>query len=285
MVLDLLHTHTHIYIYIYIYNWPQINTHTYICIYIYIYNWPQITTQIQNQFILRRLVCRFQNYFQFCCMAWQCIALYSVHNFVLIEWWEWLVLAKLSKAMSFNSQRIWLISAWCRINASVNWVSIGSRNGLSPVRRQAITRTNTDLLSIRHLGTTFSDIWIEIKKTVTFTKIHLKLSSAKWLPFCSGGWVNMGYRLMFCRIKVPGPPGDHSGNPLALVREWMQVSGFNLLTPGRCNFKNTIFSFIIQNSSLATHCGIFRGWIPKDLINLRSTLVQVMAWSRQVTVH
>ena len=30
------------------------------------------------------------------------------------------------------------------IYASVNWVSIGSDNGLSPVRRQAITYTNID---------------------------------------------------------------------------------------------------------------------------------------------
>ena len=31
-----------------------------------------------------------------------------------------------------------LISPWCRIYASVNEVSIGSDNGLSPIRRQAI---------------------------------------------------------------------------------------------------------------------------------------------------
>ena len=30
-------------------------------------------------------------------------------------------------------------SPYCRINASVNWVNIGPGNGLSPVRRQAIT--------------------------------------------------------------------------------------------------------------------------------------------------
>ena len=36
-------------------------------------------------------------------------------------------------------------------------VSIGSGNGLSPVRRQAITWTNADLSSIRPLGRTFSE--------------------------------------------------------------------------------------------------------------------------------
>ena len=55
-----------------------------------------------------------------------------------------------------------LISPWCRIFASVNWVHIGSGNGLSPVRGQAITWTNADLLSVELPGTNFSEIWIGI---------------------------------------------------------------------------------------------------------------------------
>ena len=41
---------------------------------------------------------------------------------------------------------------------SVNWASIGSGNGFSPVWRQAITWNNADLLSIGSLGINFSDI-------------------------------------------------------------------------------------------------------------------------------
>ena len=48
------------------------------------------------------------------------------------------------------------------IYVSVNWVSIGSGNGLSPVRRQAITWTNGDLLSIGPLGINFSEIQIKV---------------------------------------------------------------------------------------------------------------------------
>ena len=40
--------------------------------------------------------------------------------------------------------------------ASVNWAIIGSGNGLSPIRRQAITWTNAGLLSIGLLGTNFN---------------------------------------------------------------------------------------------------------------------------------
>ena len=77
----------------------------------------------------------------------------------------------------------------CRIYASLNWVSIGSDNGMSPVRRQAITWTNADLLSIGLLGTYFSEIWIGIL-SFSFKKMQLKMSSAKIAAILSTGrWV------------------------------------------------------------------------------------------------
>ena len=60
---------------------------------------------------------------------------------------------------------------------------IGSDNGLSPDRRQAIIWTNDGLLLIGPLGTNFSEILIEIL-TFSFKKMRLKVSSAKWQPFC-----------------------------------------------------------------------------------------------------
>ena len=62
---------------------------------------------------------------------------------------------------------------------------IGSDNGLSPDRRQAIIWTNAGLLLIGPLGTNFSEIFIEIL-TFSFKKIRLKVSSAKRRPFCLG---------------------------------------------------------------------------------------------------
>ena len=61
----------------------------------------------------------------------------------------------------------------------------GSDNGLSPGRRQAIIRTNDGVLLIGQLGTNFSEILIEIY-TFSFKKVHLKMSSGKWRPFCLG---------------------------------------------------------------------------------------------------
>ena len=62
---------------------------------------------------------------------------------------------------------------------------IGSDNGLSPGRRQAIIWTNAGILSIGPLGTNFSEILIAIQ-TFSFRKMHLKMSSAKWRLFCLG---------------------------------------------------------------------------------------------------
>ena len=62
---------------------------------------------------------------------------------------------------------------------------IGSDNGLSPGRRQAIIRNNAGILLIRPLGTNFSEILIEIL-IFSFKKMSLKVLSAKRRPFCRG---------------------------------------------------------------------------------------------------
>ena len=51
---------------------------------------------------------------------------------------------------------------------------IGSDNGLSPDRRQAIIWTNAGLLLIGSLGTNFSEILIEIL-AISFKKMRLKV--------------------------------------------------------------------------------------------------------------
>ena len=61
---------------------------------------------------------------------------------------------------------------------------IGSDNGLSPLRRQAIIWTNDGILLIGPLGTNFSEILIEID-TFSFKKIHLKMLSAKMVAILS----------------------------------------------------------------------------------------------------
>ena len=79
------------------------------------------------------------------------------------------------------------LTHWGRVThiCVTNLTIIGSDNGLSPGRRQAITWTNVGILLIWPLGTNFSEMFIEIQ-TFSFNKIHLKMSSGKWRPFCLG---------------------------------------------------------------------------------------------------
>ena len=62
---------------------------------------------------------------------------------------------------------------------------IASDNGLSPGRRQAIIWTNVGILLIGPWGTNFSEISIGIQ-AFSFKKMHLKMLSVKWRPFCLG---------------------------------------------------------------------------------------------------
>ena len=80
------------------------------------------------------------------------------------RWPRWI-----KKALHIGIKRLWL-------------TIIGSDNGLSPDRRQAIIWTNAGLLLIGPLGTNFSEILIEIL-TFSFKKMRLKVSSAKRRPF------------------------------------------------------------------------------------------------------
>ena len=75
----------------------------------------------------------------------------------------------------------------------VNWVNAGSGNGLSPVRRQGITWTNADLLSLRLLGTNFGEVWFEIQN-VSFIKCHVRSKNAicEMAAILSEGAVGVG---------------------------------------------------------------------------------------------
>ena len=80
-----------------------------------------------------------------------------------------------------------LFTHWGRVtHISVSDLTIiGSDNGLSPGRHQAIIRTNAGILLLRPLGTNFSEILTEIIY-YSFKKMRLKVSSAKRRPFCLG---------------------------------------------------------------------------------------------------
>ena len=126
---------------------------------------------------------------------------------------------------------------------------IGSDNGLSPGRRQAITWTNVGILLIGPLGTNLSEMLIEIH-TFSFKRIHLKMSSGKWRPFCLGlnvlmscyfrsvamEWLPFGskasnWTLTYCGLVTPYHLWRHRS-----VSTLAQVMGCCLLAPSHYLF-------------------------------------------------
>ena len=84
--------------------------------------------------------------------------------------------------------RFWAtLTHWGRVTHICvgNLTIIGSDNGLSPDRRQAIIWTNAGIMLIRNLGTNFREILREIH-TLLFKNMHLKMSSVVWWQFCLG---------------------------------------------------------------------------------------------------
>ena len=61
----------------------------------------------------------------------------------------------------------------------------------------------------------------------------------------------------------------------------------NSLALEKCdnNMKSIIFKLITQNDSLGTSWEIELSWVPQNLINEKSALVQVLAWCCQATSH
>ena len=88
---------------------------------------------------------------------WWFMGHYQVPDMTLTQFWL---------CMAHNMQRVNSSPPWCCIYASVNWASIGSGNGLSPVRRQAITWTRAGLLSIGLNGNEFQ--WNSNRNSVIF---------------------------------------------------------------------------------------------------------------------
>ena len=103
--------------------------------------------------------------------------------------WSYIFLALTHRSVKYQPlhSSFSMLTHWGRVTHI--WVGkltiIDSDNGLLPGRHQAIIWTNAGILLIGPLGTNLNEILIEIV-TFPFMKMHLKMSSAKWRPFCLG---------------------------------------------------------------------------------------------------
>ena len=81
---------------------------------------------------------------------------------------------------------LWQLMSWRPWLSPTPTASVMATTKLTakdPDRCQAIFWTNAEILLIEPMGTNFSEIWIGIQ-LFSLKKMHLKMSSAKWRPFC-----------------------------------------------------------------------------------------------------
>ena len=86
---------------------------------------------------------------------------------------------------SLRNQIVLTHSGWVTHICSSKLIIIGSDNGLSPGWRQVIIWSNAEIVLIRTSGTNFSETLSEIR-TFSIEKMHLKMFSGNWRPFCFG---------------------------------------------------------------------------------------------------
>ena len=67
----------------------------------------------------------------------------------------------------------------------------------------------------------------------------------------------------------------------------LEPTSVNSLAPGRpgCDFKTAIFNLVLLIGIFTSSNDNALRWMPWDLTDDKSTLVQVMAWCRQATSH
>ena len=144
------------------------------------------------------------------------------------HWFCWLLI-KRRRSYLYNGNpypgKMTSLSHWGRVtHICVSKLSIiGSDNGLSPNRRQAIIWTNDGILLIRPIGTNFNEILIEIN-IISFKEIHLKMSSGKWRPFCLG-------------LNPPLGTGQPSLVPDHHITHWGQVTKLWFSEPNHHRFR------------------------------------------------
>ena len=146
-----------------------------------------------------------------------------------------------------------------------NQTIIGSNNGLSPGRRQAIIWTNAGILLIGPLGTNFSEILIKIH-IFSFKKMHLKMSCGIWRPFCLGLDVFVNHCRIACHIAISIIVSYKNVLPCR-VRTWIENELIELINSDQFDFQFQLKIIEFQFNS----CWIELNWL--------SIPIQFMNWS------
>ena len=193
-----------------------------------------------------------------------------------------MLLFKMARSRRGGMMACWELTHWGR--ATIICVSeiiiIGSDNGLSPGRRQAIIWTNVGILLIGPMGINFSEILIEIN-TFSFKKMHLKMSSAKWRLFRLGLNVliassvdHHAHVLIKWRIMCEG-----LNRPISQIPQWIRTKSHHAPSCNRIVTKCCICGY--ESGALwdlwirSICCGL----LPMDIYHYGTKLIMLISKS------
>ena len=142
-------------------------------------------------------------------------------------------------------------------------IIIDSDNGLAPGQRQAIIWCNAAVLLIRTSGTYFGEILSKIH-TFSFKKMHLKLSSAKWRPFCLS--LNVLRRSLVTYLFSRQPDFDNKIKTVRHVKVWLKYYMCFLL----------MMYWVLRNCLLTAWRSKLEIW--NGFVDLRKNLVCKLKW-------
>ena len=142
------------------------------------------------------------------------------------------------------------------------WVNTGLGNGLLP---DSTTPLSEPMLEFLFCGIYLRAIMQRVPKLL-YCVMSLKIRLLKLLP-------NL--------------PGTNELNKVSITACLLLGLLLNSLAPGRFqfNFRQVIFKLTLVNGGWGISYEIALRWMPLDLTDDKSTLVQVMAWCHQATNH
>ena len=131
--------------------------------------------------------------------------------------------------------------------------SSSSANGLSSGWRQTIIWTIDGLMSTGHLEINFSKILIKIHVLYSYTKMNLKMVSAKWQPFIFRPWTDyFSYPIWLKKPYVTVLCGQKG-----MVEAWLNQFLWNCLyhsTPYVSSHCGSILQHFPETGDSQCHC-------------------------------
>ena len=144
----------------------------------------------------------------------------------------------------------------------------------------------------RHIHNTDAGVPVKFQSYCTILNANLAASRlceiVQWDALSD---IEMGRSMRITSLQLQQSPPSNKSRCLALIAmihvpvERLGVS--HHLTPGKpgCHFKTAVFNLVLLIGIFTSSKDNALRWMPLDLTDGKSTLVQVMAWCRQATSH